>query len=142
MLKNYFLLFLFSTLVLASGKPDFYNFLGKQESYLVSQKGKPEIKKPLKSSIAYIYNDNDSESTSFAVQEGVVKAVIKSYTDKTYPASANSRTKFINYCIMKGFKKASDNKGSVVYKLDNISIIISPVSPNAGSGFSFQAVAM
>ena len=142
MFKKFFIFIIFSTLIIASGKPDFYNFLGKQESYLISQKGKPALKKPLKSSVAYIYNDGDSESTSYAVQEGIVRAVIKNYTDKTYPASANSRTKFINYCIMKGFKKMSDNNGSTIYKLDNIRIVISPVSPNAGTGFSFQAVAM
>lgn len=142
MLKNLFLFLVLSTLIFASGKPDFYNFLGKQESYLVSQKGKPALKKPLKTSVAYIYNDSEAESTSFAVQEGIVRAVIKNYTDKTYPASANSRTRFINYCIMKGFKKMSDNNGSTVYKLGDVRIVISPVSPNAGTGFSFQAVAM
>jgi hypothetical protein len=142
MLKRIFVFVILCSLVLASGKPDFYNFLGKQESYLVSQKGKPGLKKPLKSSMAYIYKDSEWESTSFAVQDGIVRAVIKNYTDKTYPASANSRTKFINYCIMKGFKKMSDNNGSTIYKLDNFRIVISPVSPNAGTGFSFQAVAM
>lgn len=142
MLRKIIIILSICSVIYAGAKPDFYNFLGKKESYLLSQRGKPSLTKALKGSIGYIYKDNEYETTSFAIQNGIVKAVIKSYTDKTHPACTTSRTKFINYCIMKGFNKTSDNNGSTIYKLGEINIIISPVSPNSGSGFSFQAVAM
>lgn len=108
-----FLALLFTTKLSAQ---EFYTYIVKSVTYLVSQRGQPNMTSEKGSTIVYRYNVNSTENHIYGISNGKVYSAIKSILSPSLAKTKSNTSIQILHYLAEGFSKQGNEAGMTILK--------------------------
>lgn len=130
---KYFLIIIILFITIKLEAKEFYEFIGKSETYLTSQLGSPDIYKTVGTTKIYRYDISENESVTFSLKAGKVFMAIKSINTNSSEKAKKLTSIQILYYLSQGFFNQGSQSGLSILKKNNRVLSIGYMDNNDGS---------